>query len=56
MVTENLAAYEDQTNPVQVLFTTFKRNPLLVQDWIDGIKTSAGLMNDIAALLILLSD
>lgn len=54
MATENLSAYEDQTDPVQILYTSFKRHPHLVQDWLDGIKSAAGCMNDLASILLLL--
>lgn len=54
MVTENLSAYEDQADPVQKLYASFKRDHTLVQDWIDGIKSVAGFMNDLASLPILL--
>ena len=54
MVTENLSAYADQADPIQILYASFKRDPILVQDWINGIKSTAGLMNDLASLLLLL--
>jgi hypothetical protein len=54
LVTENVEAYADQANPIQLVFASLKRDPAVVQDWINGIKSVAGVMNDIASLLILL--
>ncbi|OLD84077.1 MAG: hypothetical protein AUF64_02935 [Chloroflexi bacterium 13_1_20CM_54_36] len=54
LVTENLSAYVDQTDPIQIVSAPLKRDPTLVQDWIDGIKSAAGFMNDIASLLLFL--
>jgi len=54
LVTENLSAYADQTDPIQIASAPFKRDPVVVQDWIDGIKSAAGLVNEIASLLLVL--
>jgi hypothetical protein len=54
LVTENVHTYADPTDPIQLVFASLKRDPTVVQDWIDGIKSAAGLMNDIASLLLLM--
>jgi hypothetical protein len=54
MVTENLPAYADPSDPIQMVFASLKRDPALVQEWIDSIKSVAGFINDIASLLLFL--
>jgi hypothetical protein len=54
MLTENLSAYADPTDSIHVVHASLKRDHAVVQDWLNGIKSAAGTVNDIASLLILL--
>ncbi len=54
MLTENLSAYADPTDSIHIVHASLKRDHAVVQDWLNGIKSAAGTVNDIASLLILL--